>query len=132
MRTRLLLIFALQLAVVFFFSRGARAQAIINSGLSGTVTSASATLTVVGSVPVFTTPGAGFFILTEVCGVGGFGGPILRGNTFGIISVGISTSGCFTYTPGIAIPQGEVLSCTIDFPPPPGTACMVTGVLSAE
>ncbi len=129
MRTRLLLIFALQLAVVFFFSRGARAQSIINSTLSGTVTSASATLTEVGSVPVFTTPGAGFFILTQFCV--GSNVPTFRGNTFGIIPFGGGV-GCTTYTPGIAIPQGEVLSCTQDFPFGLPAPCMVTGVLSAQ
>jgi hypothetical protein len=129
MRTRLLLIIVLQLAVVFF-SGDAEAQTVTKSTLSGTLMSASATLTAPGPVAVFTTPEAGFFVLTEFCSNVGMG-LTFSGSTFGIIVIAAGSSPCTTYVPGIALPQAETLTCSGAFPFP-GAACMISGVLSVE
>lgn len=133
MRTRLLLIIVLQLAVVFF-SRDAEAQTVTKSTLSGTLMSASATLTAPGPVTVFTTPEAGFFVLTQFCSNVG-SGLTFRGSTFGIIFSVPGAAGplppCTTYEPGIALPQAETLTCSVDFAFP-GMFCMISGVLSVE
>ena len=134
MRTRFLLIFVFPLVAAFFFTSGVQAQSIVNSTISGRLMSASASLTVPGPVTVFTTPEAGFFILTQFCTNAG---ATLRGSTFGIIvsttlGAGGPTGPCTAaYVPGIALPQAETLSCSVELGFP-GQACMITGVLSSE
>ena len=133
MRMRFLLTLVIQLAVAFFLTRNAQAQTVTNSTVSGTLVSASATIVPPNtSVDVFTTPGAGFFILTQFCtSVAPFAAapPLtLRGSTFGAIP--LASPPCGTYVLGIAIPQGETLSCVSAFPMPEPTHCVVTGVLT--
>jgi hypothetical protein len=119
------------LAVVLagvFFSTPVEAQGVKNGGPKGQIISANLT-PVPGSTDatIYTTPAQGFFILTQYCQP--FGRP-LKGNTFGIIASG-NIDRCQTFTPGIALPQGEVLtvdnSCCsqMDF-------ATITGVLSKK
>ena len=108
------------LATLVLVAAAAQGQAVVNSTVSGTLMSASAQVNPGQPATVFTTPQTGFFILTHF--VRG-GEADLRGSTFGPIP---SPSASGIYVPGIALPQGETLSCT-NAPYP--TSCMVTGVL---
>lgn len=125
---RVRLIFVLLLAAALQ-SNPAEGQEVRRSAVSGTLMSASATIPQMGQAVVFTTPGEGYFILTQFCSpiAGGAGLNPLRGNTFGTI---VSMGFCTSYVPGIALPQGEELICTNTAPF--AAPCMITGVLSAK
>jgi hypothetical protein len=123
------------LAVVAVVQTFAFAQVVTQSTLSGIETSASTTVVHNGSgtasAAVFTTPAAGFFVLTQACFTRN---PrvILSGNTAGVIVH--SSSGrrkCTVYTPGIALPHNETLTCTNTSTSTDQT-CTINGILSAK
>jgi len=108
--------------------RASEAQVIKNGALSGVVVSKSIAVPVSSSAPVFTAPaaGKGVFVLTQFCRSNC---PELSGSTLG--RIGDNSTGCTTYTPGIALPPGEVLTCTssgCDSPVP----CTITGVVTKK
>jgi hypothetical protein len=108
--------------------RPSEAQVIKNGSLSGVVVSKGIVLQAPGSAPVFTTPaaGKGVFVLTQFCRSNC---PDLSGSTLG--KIGDNGIGCTTYSPGIAFPPGETLTCTsqgCDFAVP----CTITGVVTKK
>jgi hypothetical protein len=95
-------------------------------GLSGTIVSKSVLVPSGGSATVYTTPPTGHFILTQACLYCGGGG--LVGSTFGQILTDIT---CTTYEPGIALPEGETLTC-VHTACGGEAPCMITGILSSR
>src|SRR5262245_56988248 len=91
----------------------AGAQTVKKSTISGTVVTKAAVVTSPGSpVTVFTVPEGGFFILTQFCSSGE--SATLTGNTLGtFLKRSFSNTECTTYSPGLAIPGLEVLTCDI-------------------
>ncbi len=76
-----------------------------------TVTTASANVSFAGGV-VYTTPASGDFILTEFCAdPSAYGGIRLQAANFGTIAQTVSGTNCYTFTPGMAIPQSTALTC---------------------
>jgi len=111
------------------------AQEITNGGLTGTIRSASVVVPPVSggaSAAVFTTPPTGNFVLTQVCL--GTMSMAIEGSTFGLIPTNNGLSGgavkCTAFHPGIALPQGETLTCIHEesFQ----STCVITGVLSKK
>jgi hypothetical protein len=108
--------------------RAAEAQVIKNGELSGIVVSKSLVLQSSGFAPIFMMPaaGKGVFVLTQFCRSNC---PDLSGSTLG--RIGDTGPGCTTYSPGIAFPPGETLTCTsagCDFTVP----CTITGVVTKK
>jgi hypothetical protein len=61
---------------------------------------------------VYTTPASGDFILTQFCAdPGATGGVQLQAASFGTIAQTVSGTNCYTFTPGMAIPESTALSC---------------------
>jgi len=113
---------------------GLTAQTIDKSTLSGTVLTGSGSPTNGASKVILTIPAAdkGGFVLTQFCSsASAFA--TLSGNTIGDL---VSIFGvCQTYSPGLAVPPGEALSCTlgVDTGGMPGRGmCTVTGVLTKK
>ena len=79
-------------------------------GLSGTIVSAVAIAPDGGSTTLYTTPGTGQFILTQLCFDFSHtpGSSLLAGGTFG--EIGFSGANCVEYKPGLALPQNEILT----------------------
>ena len=88
--------------------------------LHGTIVSASTSVAASSSATVFTTPAHGSFVLTQFCG----SGTTLSGVTFGFIA----PAGCYSFSPGYALPASEVLKCTAGGS---AGACSISGILSA-
>ncbi len=118
------------LCAVAVLSTVARGQTVKRSGISGTVTSASAQIPASSSAIVFTTPVTvppTRFALTQVC-VTRSSRVTLSGNTVGEIPLSLHHK-CTDFTLAISIPAGETLTCANSS----ATAvqnCMVTGELS--
>jgi hypothetical protein len=120
--------FVLFIAILAFiiFSSTTEAQEIKHGGLTGTIVSATTIVCTNGGCvnPIYTTPAEGSFVLTQFCATT----DVLRviGSSFGGIPVNEGI-GCTTFSPGIALPQNETISCENG-----GTFgdCMITGVLS--
>jgi hypothetical protein len=111
------------------------AQVVTQSTLSGIETSASTTIghnpTGTAAAPVFTTPATGFFILTQACFTRN-SRVTLSGNTVGVIVHSRSNSRkCTTYTPGIALPHSQTLTCT-NASKTTDQTCTVNGILSTK
>jgi hypothetical protein len=88
---------------------------LYQSTLTGEIKSASAMAQTGSSAVIFTTPSTGYFVLT------GTWGPV-TGSTFMLAGGG-------SFSPGIALPQNEVLSCSPGATPwPSQVSCMITGV----
>ena len=93
--------------------------------LTGTIVSAAVEVAGNSSGSLFTTPAKGFFVLTQVC-VEDKSAEI-RGSTLGPI---FNEDKCSTYTPGIAFPQNEMLTCVNDDTDASG--CFITGVVTKK
>jgi hypothetical protein len=108
--------------------RSSEAQVIKNGALSGVIVSKSIAVPASSSAPVFTTPaaGKGVFVLTQFCRSNC---PELSGST--LARIGDNGSGCTTYSPGIALPPGETLTCTSSGCDP-GAPCTITGVVTKK
>src|SRR5262245_9406050 len=99
------------------------AQTVRDSALTGTVISASGTFPGFGdSVPFFTVPAQGAFILTQFCF--GQSAPLLSASSFGNIA-----SDCRTYQPGLALVPGETLRCHRTPYEGEAATCTITWVL---
>jgi hypothetical protein len=108
--------------------RAVEAQVIKNGALSGVVVSKSIVLEQPSAVAIYTTPpaGKGVFVLTQFCRSNC---PDLSGSTLG--KIGDNGLGCTSYSPGIAFPPGETLTCTntgCGFSVP----CTITGVVTKK
>jgi len=76
-----------------------------------TVTTASTNVSFAGGV-VYTTLATGDFILTQFCAdPAATGGIRLQAGSFGTIAQTVSGTNCYTFTPGMAIPQSTALTC---------------------
>ena len=106
-------------------STPAQAQQMKKGTLTGKVVSAAVELPANSSATVFTTPTKGFFVLTQVC-VDKKDANV-RGATVGPV---FNDDKCTTYTPGIAFPQSEVITCVNNGGDPAG--CCITGVISKK
>ena len=100
-------------------------------GLAGKVVTATATAPNNASVDAYTTPLAtkvdpGFFVLTQVC-VDDEGNIMLSGSTMGEIPL---MDDCTSFSPGLALPPGEVLTFT-NFKGSPHPV-VLTGVVSRK
>jgi hypothetical protein len=99
------------------------AQTLHIGGLSGKV------VTIKGSANevVFVTPPKKFFVLTQFCSLGSSSvAGALTSSTQGLVAVAPSGNNCSTYSPGIALPQNDTLTCG------GMTECMIIGVLSSR
>lgn len=101
----------------------AMAQSVSKGTVSGVITSKSVLVPAMMTVPLFTVPATGFFILTQT-NTNGSGCIALTGSTVGRIPEQS------TFTPGFALPVNEVVSCTETCGAPFPIYCMLTGVLS--
>ena len=111
------------------------AQKLTKGTLSGTVVTATATAPNQGAqVTVFTTPGTGQFVLTQLCVFRGQNEDTLSGGTLGGIarSLGDNSGLCTTYTPGLAIPQNEDLNFQDTRNDAEDSIVTITGVLSKK
>ena len=122
---RLVWIFA-----VFFLSSIATAQEVTTSGgsVSGKIMSSSTVFAVpIGDVLI--TPAEDHFVLTTFCASSS---QKLVGSTFGYIAEipGIG-GGCLNFSPGVALPKNEVLTCAA-LSGALSESCQVSGVLSAR
>jgi hypothetical protein len=102
------------------------AQLVKNGGLSGKVITVTADVVSQTPVPLFATPATGFLVITQFCSVDG--DPLnLRGRDFGLIVKIVGADRCAQFTPGIVIPQNELLFCD---PETTSSRCMLIGILS--
>ncbi|WP_139556548.1 hypothetical protein [Methylotetracoccus oryzae] len=86
---------------------------VYQSTLTGEIMSAAVEVPAGGSAAFFTTPSTGYFVLMETWG------PVV-GSSFALSSGGL-------FSPGLALPQNEVLTCTaVDWDW--SVSCMITGV----
>jgi hypothetical protein len=108
-------------------STPAMAQVIKKGTLSGKIVSAAVEVAPTTAATVYTTPATGFFILTQVC-VQDRSEMAVRGATLGPL---VTDDRCTTYTPGVALPRNEVITCANNDATPTG-ACSITGVLSPK
>ena len=93
-------------------SATAQAQTL-KGGLAGVIVTKTATAPADASVDAYTTPlgtkaDPGFFVLMQVC-VDNEGKITLSGSTMGEIPL---SDDCTSFSPGLALPQGEVLTFT--------------------
>ena len=95
------------LALVLFATVGAVTAPAQSVPLVGALGSASTQVPVGSSVVVAVAPGAGHFVLTELCSVGF--GVELSGSSVGFIA---TVSGCVMFSPGFPLPPREKLMCT--------------------
>ena len=124
------IVLSLSMGVVLW-AASAEAQTMKRGVLDGVVVTRSVAVPPLGSANVHTTPastvkGAGFFILTQVCTTDRKD-VVIIGDTMGEI---ILDGDCQTYDPGLAIPQGETLTCTDTADA--DQACMITGIQSKK
>jgi hypothetical protein len=99
------------------------------------VTTASINITGPGDTEtVYTTPASGDFILTEFCAsLQPDGGVLLSAAGLGGIAQTGPTTSCFTFTPGLSIPKGSLVSCSTASGASPGSYfCMISGVQTAK
>jgi len=75
---------------------------------------------------VYTTPAAGDFILTQVCTGLATGGTLVQAGGAGIAQVGSGL--CQTFTPGMALPPDQVVTCTT-FDAMASSFCTINGLL---
>jgi hypothetical protein len=112
----------MSVSLLLAFSCGlANAQEVDDGGVSGTLRSFSVS-TLGPPEPVFTVPEGNVYALTAVC-FSRQGN--LDASTFGFIAEG---PGCANYSPGLAVPGGDEITCTGTAA---GVACTVTGVLTS-
>jgi len=115
---------AMLAAVLATMTTGAVAQTF-KGEVSGIIVSKSKPVPAEGAADVYTTPAAGFFILTQACGSTTLS---LSGSTMGEFFK--LQGACQTFTPGIVIPAGEILSCSNGSDS--AASCLITGVLSKK
>lgn len=115
---------------ILFFPQFVAAQQVTASGgaVAGEIVSASAVFLASSAGDVLTTPPEQHFVLTTFCAAGN---TRLAGSTFGFIA-DTDGSGCVNFSPGVALPSEETLTCA-----PVGAAgntgrCHVSGVLSVR
>ncbi len=116
---------------VGLWGAAAQAQTLKAGGLSGPIVTQSVLVPQNCSMVVFTTPApgskGGFFVLTQVCVEDG-GDMELSGSSVGRI---LLDDDCQTFTPGLAIPQGETLTFT-ETRNNSDQVGMITGVMSKK
>ena len=128
MMSRFVTVLLFLAGVLVFGSNSAHAQKLVKGGLSGTVVSFRAQPAANGSVLMTTAPAADsgkFLVITEMCVNGNSVG--VNGSTYG--GLFSSGPGCMVYTPGVAIPSGDLVSCT-EGGGSPGTVCQISGVIT--
>ncbi len=117
---------AMVVSLVALASATAIAQTVKNGELSGTIISKSVTIPAASSANVYTTPAAGFFVLTQICS--STNNIVLTGTTMGEIHR--NQTDCQSFTPGIVMPAGETLSCYNQYGNP--FSCVITGILTKK
>jgi len=129
------------LLLVTLVSASATAQQVRDSSISGTLVSRSATIPQgsIRSNDLYTVPTGSHFVLTQACLDVRFSALILPasvgGNRIlasGLGGIPLSTSGCTSYAPGIALTSGEALVCELGSSADADTICLITGVLQPQ
>jgi hypothetical protein len=83
----------------------------------GLVTTATITFTAGAGEVVYTTPAEGDFVLTQFCADPDVTGGIrLTAANFGTIAQTTNGVGCYTFTPGVSIPENTALTCSTSSP----------------
>lgn len=123
--------------IVTLVGSSAIAQQVRDSSVSGTLVSRSATIPQgsIRSNELYTVPTGSDFALTQACLSVRFssiifssvGGNRILASVLGAIP--LSTSGCISYEPGIALTSGETLVCELGSSTDADTICLITGVL---
>jgi len=133
---------SLAIFLLLFTATAGHTQQIRNGGLSGTIMSFTGSTSGTTATDIFTTPSgtrAGHFVLTQYCGHHNHGSSVfnlhLQGSVFGVIhtvrSGEVDEDRCISFVPGIALSQGETISCQATGGDSIVTGhCMITGVLS--
>jgi len=91
----------------------------------GMLVTASTEISGAASQVVYRTPATGDFILTQVCTGLAPGGTLFQVGGNGIAQVGSGL--CQTFTPGMALPKDEVVTCTT-FSADAASFCTITGI----
>ena len=86
-------------------------------------------------VVVYTVPAKGDFLLTQFCASPDASGGIrLDATGFGCIAQTVNGVSCYTFNPGVSIPQGSELTCTTSSSSDLSSSyfCMITGMQTAK
>lgn len=108
---------------------------VTNGTVSGELISATVTVPdPKGTAQIYIVPEDRYFVLTQVCTFRLDYAQVSGSNVLGTISPlgGPDSSNCLTYSPGVAVPPGEILTCKdVNYNSTEGGVvwCMITGIL---